>query len=142
MTASAKRPEPGACCTSGVCAVDIPRENLGVPPIVRPSSREAPRKRRRQRLKASNRLQLPGLDLMFAAFSGEQVEALVGGLAARAAKWAWYPVYLRWRNGEEVSMFHRRWLALSILYLHRQARGEGFCEDDVALARPWPRRAA
>jgi len=67
----------------------------------------------------------------------DRLVSLLSTLALRADGWAWLPVYERWRMGEDVSVFHRRWLAISAHYL-THSRSEGFDPATIAKLRAWP----
>jgi hypothetical protein len=70
----------------------------------------------------------------------QRLGSLAGALALRASDWGWRSIYERWRRGEPVSTFHRKFLAISAHYRAR-GRGEGFDHRIIARIRPLPARS-
>lgn len=70
----------------------------------------------------------------------QRLGSLAGALALRASDWGWRSIYERWRRGEPVSTFHRKFLAVSAHYRAR-GRGEGFDHSIIARIRPLPVRS-
>lgn len=84
----------------------------------------------------------PSLELYRPALPSRRLATLVGSIAARASDWAWWPVYERWKRGEEVSTFHRKWLAITTKNLQLQARERRLSMKGIRNIKPWPQRSS
>jgi hypothetical protein len=71
--------------------------------------------------------------------AADQVSTLMGTLALRASEWGWRSVYERWRRGEPVSVFHRKFMAVSAHYRARGRDGD-FDHRAITAIRPLPVR--
>lgn len=71
-----------------------------------------------------------------AAFAAQRLAALAAKLAMRISAWGWLRTYERWKRGEAVTLFQRRWLAFSMRRLRGELRRVSHAEF-IATA-PWP----
>ena len=82
----------------------------------------------------------PARELMASARRNSGLADLAAALAVRASRWPWHGVYLRWRAGEYVGPFQRKWLAVTARHLSRRLEGRRLREADIKAVKPWPRR--
>lgn len=70
----------------------------------------------------------------------ERLAMISAKLGLRAAEWGWSRLFERWRSGEPLSAFQRKFLAVSAHY--RAAPGERVYDHlTVARIRPLPERS-
>ncbi|GAB4202174.1 MAG: hypothetical protein OHK0013_15080 [Sandaracinaceae bacterium] len=114
-----------------------PEAGPGPSPVARPSvaprGSEVARRKRRTR-SATAAAPSEGAP----AFAAERLASLAAKLAARISTWGWFRTYERWRRGERLSIFQRRWLAFSM----RRLRGDlpRISHAEFIATRPWPAR--
>jgi len=70
----------------------------------------------------------------------DRIASLASQLATRARGWAWWPVYQRWKRGEKLSSFHRKWLALSAKRLAEGGGDRGWDQIAVPCVPLWPQK--
>jgi hypothetical protein len=80
------------------------------------------------------------IELTFGKYSQQRLANLLNRLSHRANEWAWYEVYLRWRQGEPTTRFERKWLALTTNLFARHLPGDEIDHVKVRETRPWSNR--
>lgn len=101
-------------------------------PSVAPRGSEVARRRRRRRSAPETASGSPP------PFAAQRFAALAAKLATRVSTWRWVATYERWKRGDAVSTFQRRWLAFSM----RRVRGElgPISHAEFIATVPWPVR--